>query len=141
MNSHKAPDFKKLLREHGYRITPARIALLVFLHNTQKPLTAREIQKQTPHIMDKVTLYRALEDFTRSKFVVKINLQNTITYYEFHHKDHHHHHIMCEKCGKIEDIENCKKPNLQKEALRNSKEFSIINSHSLEFFGLCKKCS
>lgn len=141
MNSHKTFDFKELLHKHGHRITPARIALLTFLYNSKKPLTVGAIQKQIPHIMDKVTLYRALEDFTRSKFVIKVNLQDNATYYEFYRKDHHHHHIMCEKCGKIEDIETCKKPNLQKDALQHSKEFTIINSHSLEFFGLCKKCA
>lgn len=132
--------FEVLLREHGYRVTPARIALLTFLHSSRKPLTVGDIQKQVPNTMDKVTLYRALEDFTQSKFVVKVNLQDAVTYYEFYHKDHHHHHVVCEKCGKIEDIENCKSANLQEETLRHSKEFSIINSHSLEFFGLCKKC-
>lgn len=140
MNPDKKPDFEELLHKHGYRITPARISLLTFLHSSKKPLTVGDIQKEIPHRMDKVTLYRALEDFTRSKFVIKVNLQDNITYYELYHKDHHHHHIMCEKCGKIEDIETCKKPSLQKDALRHSKEFSVINTHSLEFFGICKKC-
>ena len=130
-----------LLRKHGYRVTPGRVALLLFLSHSKKPLTAGEIQKGMGNVMDKVTLYRALEDFSTSKLVGKINLQDTASYYEFLHEDHHHHHIVCEKCGKIEDIEHCEQSNLQKEALKSSKNFSIINSHSLEFFGLCKTCS
>jgi Fur family ferric uptake transcriptional regulator len=133
--------FEAQLRESGHRITPGRIALLSFLSNSKKPLTASTIQKEMTHKMDKVTLYRALEEFTKLKIITKINLQDTATYYEFLHKDHHHHHIVCEKCGKIEDIEYCEETNLQKEALRISKNFSVINSHSLEFFGLCKFCN
>lgn len=141
MKSKDTLMFEKLLREHEYRVTPARMALLIFLSRSKKPLTALDIQKEMNYTMDKVTLYRALEDFAKSKIVGKINLQDTATYYEFLHKDHHHHHIVCEKCGKIEDIENCNQSNLQKEVLKHSKSFTIINSHSLEFFGVCKTCS
>ncbi|MFA5132219.1 MAG: Fur family transcriptional regulator [Candidatus Paceibacterota bacterium] len=141
MKSKDTLGHEELLREHGYRITPGRIALLSFLSRSKKPLTAGEIQKEMGEVMDKVTLYRALEDFVTSKIVGKINLQDTAAYYEFLHEDHHHHHIVCERCGKIEDIEHCEQANLQKEVLKSSKNFSIINSHSLEFFGLCKACS
>ena len=133
--------FEELLREHGYRITPARIALLSFLSHLKKPLTAADIQKDMVYKMDKVTLYRALEDFVQSKIVGKINLHDNVTHYEFLHNGHHHHHIVCEKCGKIEDIEHCNQASLQKEVLKHSKNFTVINSHSLEFFGICKVCS
>ena len=141
MNSKEISACEDLLQEHGYRVTTGRVALLMFLKQSKKPLTAGDIQKGINSQIDKVTLYRALEDFTKSKIVGKVHLQDTATYYEFLHKDHHHHHIVCEKCGRIEDIEYCDQTNLQKEALRSSKGFSTINSHSLEFFGLCKLCS
>ena len=129
-----------LLKEHGYRVTKGRVTLLSFLMHRNRPLSVGDIQKDIDYTLDKVTLYRALEDFTSSKIVTKINLQDSATYYEFLHKDHHHHHIICEKCGKIEDIENCNQTNLQKEVFKSSKYFSVINSHSLEFFGICKAC-
>ena len=132
---------EELLQEHKYRLTSGRIALLIFLKKLKKPLSATEIQKEMSYTMDKVTLYRALEDFSKSKIVAKINLHNTVTYYEFVHENHHHHHIVCEQCGKLEDIENCNQTNIQKEILKYSKSFKIINSHSLEFFGVCKECN
>lgn len=141
MKSKAVHAHEELLREHGYRITPGRIALLLLLSYSKKPLTVGEIQKEMGGVMDKVTLYRALEDFVASNIVGKINLNTTAAYYEFLHEGHHHHHIVCEKCGKIEDIEHCEQANLQQEVLRSSKNFSTITSHSLEFFGLCKTCS
>ncbi len=121
-------------------MTPGRVALLLFLKHKEKPLSVPDIQKQMPYSMDKVTLYRALEDFAQSKIVAKISLRDAATYYEFIHANHHHHHVVCEKCGKIEDIESCNQDSLQKEILKSAKSFKIINSHSLEFFGICKEC-
>ncbi len=132
--------YETLLQKHGYRVTSGRIALLTFLANSKTPLTAIDIQKKMSYTMDKVTLYRALEDFSVSKIVAKINLQGPAAYYEFLHHTHHHHHIKCEKCGKIEHMEICNQVSLEKEILKHSKSFAIINSHALEFFGICKAC-
>lgn len=141
MKSKEQYAHEALLREHGYRITSGRLSLISFLSRAKKPLTATEIYKQMGGGMDKVTLYRALEDFVSSKIVGKINLHDTAAFYEFLHEDHHHHHIVCETCGRIEDIEHCEQTNLQKEVLKTSRHFSTITSHSLEFFGICKPCS
>jgi len=141
MKTKDALICEELLQKHGYRLTQGRIALLLFLKQAKRPVSARDIQKEMDYTMDKVTLYRALEDFSKSKIIVKINLHGTATYYELIHADHHHHHIVCEQCGKLEDIKNCNQKNIQKEILKNSKSFKIVNSHSLEFFGVCKACS
>lgn len=140
MKSQDSIFCEELLKEHNYRVTGGRMALLVFLRHAKKPLSVGDIQKQLDYQIDKVTLYRALEDFARSKIVAKISLRDAATYYEFIHANHHHHHIVCEKCGKIEDIESCNQDSLQKEILKSAKSFKIINSHSLEFFGICKEC-
>ena len=139
MKSKDTSISQELLKKHRYRVTEGRVALLNFLSSSKKPLSIAEIQKEMTHKMDKVTLYRALEDFVSSKIIAKVNLQSTATYYEFIHNDHHHH-IVCEKCGKIEDIENCNQIDLQKEMIKSSKHFSVVSSHSLEFFGVCKMC-
>ena len=132
---------EELLQKHSFRVTKGRVALLMFLKQSKKPLSALDILQQITYRLDKVTLYRALEDFSKSKIITKVNLQSTSTYYEYLHADHHHHHIICEQCDKIEDIETCNQTNLQKEILKYSKSFIKINSHSLEFFGVCKTCS
>lgn len=132
---------KQLLKEHGYRVTEGRLHLLSVLRSTHTPRTANELYKHLHTKIDKVTLYRALEDFAQSKIVTKVNLVEGVMHYEFLHKDHHHHHIVCEVCGKIEDIESCDQTSLLKETLSHSKQFKVINSHALEFFGVCISCS
>jgi len=140
MKSNTIEATRALLAEHGYRVTEGRVELLTLLRNSLEPLTASEIHLRMNHSIDKATLYRALEDFVVSKIVAKVNLQDGVAYYELLHLDHHHHHIVCENCGKIEDIESCDQVSLQKKVLRSSKHFKIVNSHSLEFFGLCHAC-
>lgn len=132
-------NLEEILRENGYRVTSGRLELLTLLRKARKPLTVREIQEQVS--LDKVTLYRALDEFIKTKLITKVNLSTTAAYYEFIHKDHHHHHIICNICGKIEDIEHCEPATFQKEVLRSSKNFNSITSHSLEFFGICTQCS
>ena len=131
---------EEMLQKHGYRLTAGRIALLMFLKKSKRPLSTSDIHEGMDYKLDKVTLYRALEYFVKSKIVTKINLQNSTIYYELIHADHHHHHVICEICGKLEDIEHCNQDNIQKEITKQSKSFKIINSHSLEFFGICKDC-
>ena len=130
----------KILKDSGFRVTKGRVMLLSILRNTHSPFTANALHKKLQGKIDKVTLYRALEDFVEVNIVTKVNLMEGVMHYEFSHHDHHHHHIVCEKCGKIEDIESCDQQRLQKETLAHSQYFKIINSHSLEFFGICNAC-
>lgn len=141
MKSTETIFCEKLLQKNAYRLTPGRIALLTFLKQSKKPLSVQEIYEKIHYPMNKVTLYRALEDFSKSKIITKINLRESAAYYEFLHTDHHHHHIICELCGTLEDIEHCHQVRLQGDALLHSKSFTRINSHSLEFFGICRVCS
>ncbi len=141
MKSQDLQLCESLLKEHGYRVTPGRVSLLMYLKHAGKPLTATEIQKGIKSAIDKVTLYRALEDFVTSKIVGKVSLQSNAMYYEFLNEDHHHHHIVCDTCGKIEDIEYCGESTLERDILKSSKDFTMINSHAIEFFGTCRKCA
>ena len=138
--SKEVLELESLLKENGYRVTAGRVMLLSFLKKSKKPLSVADIQNSLGNSLDRVTLYRALEDFSKSKIVVKINLNTSSAYYEYIHTGHHHHHIICEGCGKIEDITHCDQADIQKEILKHSKTFKKINSHSLEFFGICKRC-
>lgn len=140
MKNKNLLEVEALLKENNFRLTKGRIDLLLFLKSTKKPLTAKDIQEGLSISLDKVTLYRALEDFVLARIVQKVNLKNNSNYYEFINTHHHHHHIVCEKCGKIEDVEICSQDVLEKQAVAHSKVFSKVHSHSLEFFGICHSC-
>ena len=50
----------------------------------------------------------------------------------------HHHHLICQKCGKLEDI-NLDENILMLEVHKHSK--FEVKSHNLEFFGICVGCN
>jgi len=135
----KRKDTEEVLRGHGFRATAGRIALIGALSRCPKPEPIEKIAKIVSRSLDAANVYRALEAFTAAGIARRIDFRDSKTYYELALDRHHHHHIVCVVCGKIEDVHGCA-PSLEKMALSRSKSFSAIQSHSLEFFGLCKSC-
>lgn len=133
-------NFPQLLRNLALKVTQGRIAILELLDREKKPLSILQISKGLKGNIDQTTIYRTLESLVIAGVVEKINLQNSHTSYELTIGHSHHHHLVCNRCGKTEDIANCDSENFQKLALKKSKEFSVIKNHSLEYFGVCRTC-
>jgi Fur family transcriptional regulator, ferric uptake regulator len=129
------------LREAGFRATPGRIAILELLKLASRPQSTQEIMKGLrKEKLDQATVYRMLEAFKEKGIVRAIHLGHDHVDYELTDpKDHHH--LICTKCDKVEDVQGCDLEALSKSTLKNSKNFSEINQHSLEFFGICKACA
>lgn len=130
-----------LLREAGFRATPGRIYLLQVLEKEPKPLTVYQIEKKLGGRMNQVTVYRSLDALYQAKIVKRVNLEHDHAHFELAAGREHHHHAVCRSCGYIENIEIPHAPNPEKEAMKQTKGFSFLDTYSLEFFGLCKKCS
>ncbi len=128
---------KKQLAAQGYRLTKPRQEIFAVLkHKPQSVADIFEQLQQKKLKIDKVTVYRTLENFVKLNLVAETQFKDGISVYEL--ADHeHHHHVLCENCGRIEDI--CLDENLLMKAVKKSSSF-LIKSHRLEFFGLCQKC-
>lgn len=134
------PDFLMLLRNAGFRATPGRINILKTLWTADKPVTVSEIERNMRQKPDTVTVYRALEAFVAPGIVRRVDLQHGHAHYELVSGKPHHHHLVCNECGIMEDIAMCAPARIQKNVLKESKGFGSIISHSMEFFGICRKC-
>lgn len=133
--------FNSALRAAGYKATPGRLALLELLRKSKKPLGIPEISKGLRgKKMDQVTLYRALATLEKIGLVRKVDLRHGHADYEFAHQDDHHH-LNCLKCGKIQDFSGCDLGAVIRKALKKNPGFAEVSQHSLELFGLCKKCA
>jgi Fe2+ or Zn2+ uptake regulation protein len=131
-------DPEALLMEHGFKRTPLRLALLLVLSQSTKPLTVTELVKKTKKVgADTATLYRALGAFVEAGIIHPLALQKDKVSYQM--ANSHAHHIMCTDCGTIETVPFCVR-DIAKKAAQTSKLFKIINEHRLEFFGTCRKC-
>lgn len=130
-----------LLRSGGFKATPGRLALLSVLASSAKPLGVPEIVAQLKGEMDQATVYRALDALYRSGILRRVELEHTHAHYEVVIPGDHHHHIVCTICGRIEDLPECATDDLEQQALTRTKAFATISRHSLEFFGVCRKCA
>jgi Fe2+ or Zn2+ uptake regulation protein len=124
-----------ILKNAGLKKTLSRDYVFNVFLKYKVPLTAEMIAQRLIHKdFSLATIYRTLDSFERVGLINRVDLRANSIFYEL--GGHHHHHIICNSCGTIEELETC----LFK-TLPPSKKFAQINEHSLEFFGICKKCA
>jgi len=137
----KQHNYKNELRKVDLRATPARLAILKLLEEAQQPIDVHtvigKINKEGIKV-DPATVFRIMNMLTKKGLAVSVQLQEGKTRYELAEKKHHHHHLVCESCGKIENVSNEMIPPLE-EKIRSKHKF-LIKRHTLEFFGLCEDC-
>lgn len=132
-------SYRSLLAEHDLKSTPARLAVLQYLDEQKKPLSAESIGEhlRKEHSQaDRVTIYRILESFYKKGLVNRLEFHEGKYRYELSGDDHHH--LICERCGSIEDISDCVIKEME-ESITSEKKF-LIKNHQLEFFGVCRRC-
>lgn len=129
----KATSLIDVLKNTGLKATKSRQEILGVFYNNKKPMTAEEVSSKVN--MDIATVYRNLEAFNKIRLINKLDFRGKSSFYEIN--DAHHHHIMCKKCNMIEEVDSCELGTLTP----YSKNFSFVNEHLLEFFGICKSCA
>ncbi len=124
--------------EQGFRVTrPTQDILEVLTHFPQSAAEICQALKRKKKKIDPVTVYRTLDRCTKVGIVNRIQFKDKILKYELYQENHHHHHLVCDHCGSVEDVLLNEKYLLKK--ISQKTKFKI-QSHALEFFGLCTKC-
>jgi Fur family ferric uptake transcriptional regulator len=140
MKDVKFGIYSSLLRQAGFKATPGRLALLELFNKTEKPLSIKDIQKSLKQAnLDQATIYRIISALESKGIIRQVDFQHGHAHYELTSREHHHH-LICEQCGKIVDISKCDTSKVERQALKIG-NFSKINKHSLEFFGICNICA
>jgi len=98
------------------------------------PISASDILSKVR--ANKTTIYREIASFVSSGIVKEIDFGDGVKRYESSRRNHHHH-LICNSCKKVDDIA-IDEDYLLKGIGRNTG--FRIQSHSLEFFGLCANC-
>lgn len=134
---------KDLLKEKGFKVTHARLAILEIFAKSRAPITAENIylglkrEKENKNI-NEATVYRTLTNFEEAGILTRVDLRKDSAFFEL--AKEHHHHIACLKCDAVEDFESKAIEEFLRGIARNSSKFINIKGHSLELFGLCKAC-
>jgi Fur family transcriptional regulator, ferric uptake regulator len=101
-------NFSHWLALEGLRATPVRLAVLEILGEASPALRAQEILEviRVRRRVNKVTVYRILEDFTRRSMVRKLSLEGRVNHFELaceHHPPHPH--FQCQTCREVQCLE------------------------------------
>lgn len=129
------------LRQLGYRITMAREALLHILSEANCPLSSDDLRQQLGRrgrIVNRTTVYRELSFLLEKGYVREISLGERKKRYELT-SEGHHHHLVCVRCERVEDIPLENELRHTEDSIHRDRGFHV-QSHSLEFFGLCARC-
>ena len=137
-------------QDAGFRITVPRQVILDLLNKTDKHLSAEdiylEVRKRYPAI-GLTTVYRTLELLANMGLIFKFDFGDGRARYELSQGPEamkHHHHLVCTSCGRVIDYTELIEQ--ERELVnRTEKELSgkynfKIDSHQIQFLGLCEKC-
>lgn len=135
---------KAKLKEEGFKLTPQRRCIVeTMLGAKGKHMSSEDIYDRVKVDCPEIglaTVYRTLQMLDKIGFTTKLNLDDGCVRYELNlDKDsHHHHHLVCEKCGKIIEVEEDLLDTLE-EKIESSYNFHI-HDHDVKFYGLCSDC-
>jgi len=137
---------KSALRTQGHKITKIRTLILSFLSTQDAPISADEVllhmekeHQDLNRIPNKTTIYRELFFLLEHNFISEVEFGDGKKRYELVLNRPHHHHAICRECKRVEDIPLSSEFDSEKDALEEKTGFKI-ETHMLEFFGLCSNC-
>jgi Fur family peroxide stress response transcriptional regulator len=133
-----AEAIKRSLEGGGLRCTPQRYAVMAFLVECNRHPTAAEIFEAVNRVdprSSRATTYNNLRDLVEAGLVREVAVEGRAA--RFDAKGMQHHHFICDRCGKVEDIEWYDVPRPGSISLGKR----ILRECELIFRGLCTKCA
>lgn len=129
----------EILRDHGLKVTPQRLAIYSMLKCTDSHPNAETIfkalEKDNP-TMSLATVYKTLNSFKSTNLVKEINSGDGCSHYDAIVEPHNH--FICKECNSIIDIFCNSIDSIEKSV---SDDFDCdIDYTQLFFFGTCPKC-
>ena len=128
-------------QDKGHRITKVRKEVVRIFSETDKPLSANQVEKRlikSGLSVNKTTIYRELQFLLANHYLVEVHLYPKEVSYESSELKHHHH-LVCNSCGSIENVTNCLAKELEKDIYK--KKGFKTERHTLEFYGTCASCT
>lgn len=136
---------KEILREHitrhNLKHTRQRELILETFLKIGGHVSAEELYNKVVRRDSSIglaTVYRTLSLLCECGIAAQREFGEGRTRFEIVHEYQHHDHLICTKCGKIIEFENCNIERLQ-EKVAKDKAFTIF-THNLEIYGLCAEC-
>jgi len=130
-------NYTDLLRAHNLKATPQRLEIANALgakgHMSIENLYETMLSKFNS--ISLATIYKNINIMLESHFIQEVKIPDAKSVYELTKEAHSH--LVCQECGRVEDIELELSNILQ---LASSKSNFKIEKADLVFSGLCKNC-
>jgi len=138
------------MRGCGYRLTIPREAIIHVLSKTEQHLSAEDIYLEVHKTYPQVgltTVYRTLELLVEMGLIFKYDFGDGRARFELSEDPkgkRHHHHLVCTGCHRVIDYTDFIDDEIEllrrtEKGLSNKFGFQI-NSHIIQFHGLCEQC-
>lgn len=133
-------SIKKQLKEKGYKITGARLAIIETLMMGENWVTARDLHQKLAlncYNIDFSTVCRNLDTLSAMGIICRVDRDNNgIFAYNVPETEQHHHHLICRSCGKISPVEYCPLSHMKP---WQSQGFGELECR-FEIYGTCHDC-
>lgn len=132
-------DIERICRQHSLPLTAQRRIVLQALslrptHPTVDDLWS-DVRQAMPEI-SRTTVYRILETFAHLGVIRKVGHPDSAARYES--RTSRHHHLLCLQCGRMEDLDDASLDTIRLPGLKTGFQ---IEDYSIQFRGLCSRCS
>ena len=116
------------------RNTKQKTLILEIINNSYDHMTAEQIYFEAKNSISNIslgTVYRNLNSLVDNNKIIRIKMKDNVDRFDRNIK---HSHVVCNKCGKIDDIFVD-----YFDKLPNIKNYDVMN-YELIFNGICNKC-
>jgi Fur family ferric uptake transcriptional regulator len=134
-------DFAVYLKRNRLKMTRERRIILRELFSDDSHMDAEDLQHRFSKRGKKVsraTIYRTFELLLQAGLIKKSDFGHNHYHYEKRFGGEHHDHLVCTRCGAVFEFHNQELERIQEEVCR--RRGFRMTSHSLQIFGLCRKC-
>lgn len=129
------------LRDGGYKLTNARVAVMTAIERSGGHLTSTQIIEAVEQIdssIGRASIFRTLDLLTSLAIIRPTYIDSSMTPAYVLMPDGHHHHIICTRCHRVIEFEQCELGPL---TARLEKQYGcVLTGHLLEFYGICAEC-
>lgn len=137
---HTTIDYKSVLHQQGFRITPQRQMILDAIcegtgHSNPEEILKR-VHARSPAV-NQATVYRNLNFLVEMRLVVPCMLGGRNMVYEIAGATPHHH-LICRQCGRISTLPHTSVQPFFAQ-IAHEQDFDVETNH-LALIGLCSDC-
>jgi len=133
--------FAEYIAGKRLKMTPQRTHILDIFLTRKDHVTSEELYakvKASCKTIGQATVYRTLKLFCEAGVAKEVDFGDGVARYERQDGDGHHDHLICEVCGRNEEILNETIEKLQEEVA--ARHGYRLTRHKMYLYGICPGC-